>query len=516
MARTFIRQVTQIWNSDTYDDTIAAGSTMESGVTTIEGDLNTLRSQAKRAMWADSAGNWYDDLTTTNSKKRGINTLNSDLDDIEEKRFLFRADILTDVTVTAAQNYEILVVASSEAPTQTAAVGVVTTVGAVVAFHSGTFGTHSLDEVTGDTALTPKNLCLVRDGTTGDPILSDNRQVFALIQSESAVDGHTFDDASNRVQLSFVRPNSTFDDLEACPVADIAGKTINYSYVRRIDLDSIPEDAYLNGSFVDQSGSVDVTLDNAIDNQSGPATQTQTIEWQIADTYTLDFQDSTGGTNLLRIAPNAAGDEIEMNVDTLDVNTTNDVDFNQALKVDTAGTEIDVGVTAGSIETTGSDDLRINGAGELYLDDGNQTGSTWAQTDGIKLSETTTEWDDFETAFGEVSILNAILQANTSTVVRSKGVAEVTGGNYAADTNMTGAGGSPNLSAQLPDYSGVSAFVTDCDVYLNGQLLWNGADASANNDVYPGDAPANGDLKFEFQVFGTGSKKDVITLIVWA
>jgi len=513
MGRSLFQQDTQIWNSNSYDDTLAAGATLESGAAQSEDDFNGIRSQAKRFMWADSAGNWYDDLTTTNSKKRGINNLNSDLDDIEEKRLLFRADILTDITVTAAQNWEILSVAGTETPTQTAAVDTSTAEGAVVAYLAA-FNTNSLVEVAGDTALTPKNLCLVRNATTGDPILSSNRQVFALIQSEVITDGHTFNDTTQRVQLSFVRPNATFDDLEACPVGDIAGTSINYSYVRRVAFDNIPEDAYLNGGFVDQSGSVDVTLTNAIANQSGPAPQTQDIEWRITDTFTLDFQDSTGGTNLLRIAPNAAGDEIEINVNTLDVNTTLDVDFSQGLKTDTGGTEIDIGVTAGSVETTGAADLRVNGAGELYLDDGNQTGSTWAQTNGIKLSDTTAEWDTFEVNFGEVSILNAFNQLSGGvSLVRDKTVAVLTA-NVAADTNVTGAGGTPNLDAQLGDYSTVT-FLTDVDVFLNGQLLRNGVNAAANNDVYPGTTPANGDLMFEFPLKGTGSKPDVLSMIIW-
>jgi hypothetical protein len=42
--------------------------------------------------------------------------------------------------------------------------------------------------------------------------------------------------------------------------------------------------------------------------------------------------------------------------------------------------------------------------------------------------------------------------------------------------------------------------VDDHDIYLNGALLRSGADASANNDVYPGTSLVAGQLKFEFPV----------------
>ena len=52
------RQRTQIRPSDTYDDTLAAGATLESGSTNLEGDLNALRSQLQRII---GQANWYDD-----------------------------------------------------------------------------------------------------------------------------------------------------------------------------------------------------------------------------------------------------------------------------------------------------------------------------------------------------------------------------------------------------------------------------------------------------------------------
>jgi len=250
-------------------------------------------------------------------------------------------------------------------------------------------------------------------------------------------------------------------------------------------------------------------LDNAIDNQVGLATQVQDIDWNVADTYEFAFTADSGATDLFKITPTVGGNTLLVNFDSLDIDLTNDADISQGIKVDTAGTELDIGVTAGHVETTGSDDLHLQGAGEMYLDDGNQTGSTWAQTDGIKLSDTTTEWDNFETVFGEVSLLQAITRSGR----RSKTYAEVTT-NIAANTNVTGAGGSPNIDTQLGDYSGVT-FLSDVDVYLNGELMEPGADAAANNDYYPGDTAANGDLKFEFGLEASPGNPDKIAMIIY-
>jgi hypothetical protein len=631
MGRTFIRQDAQIKNSAVYDDSGAAGSTLESGASSIEGDLNSLRAQVKRIL-DDSAGNWYDDIPTVNSKKRDLKDINTDLDDVEEHRFLFRTQVLTDITVpsdvkatsvltassqpndgdtvttgtktytfktsltdtdgyvligaTASDSLDnliaaitldtpiggryaasttantfvtatagagdtvdveallggtqgnliattentsaarlswtgttlsggtgdvvVLSVSGSEAPSLTAAVGAVTTEGAVVAYNSS-FPNITLDEVAGPNAIRPDNLCVVRDSSDGTVIqASDGKDIWALIQSESNTDEHTFDDSSNQVMLSFVKENSAGNDLEQVDSADIAAASINYSYVRRLKFDSLPESAFLTGVWVDQIASADVTLDNAIDNQVGIATQVQDIDWDILDNYEFAFTADSGATDLIKISPTGGGNTLLINFDSLDVDLTNDADISQGIKVDTAGTEIDIGVTAGHVETTGSDDLHVNGAGELYLDDGNQTGSSWAQTDGIKLSDTTTEWDNFETVFGgEVSLLNAIAKAGK----RGKTTGELTS-NVAANTNVTGAGGSPNIDTQLGDYSGVT-FVSDVDVYLNGELMEGGADAAANNDVYPGDTPANGDLKFEFGLESSPGNPDKITMIIY-
>lgn len=523
MSRTFIRQDAQIAHSVVYDDAVAPGTTLESATASLEDDLNGLRSQLKRLIWDDGAGNWYDDVPTVNAKKRGVFDLNSDLNDLEEKKFLCRANVLTDVSVTAAQNWEILSVAGNEAPTQVAAVAL-TRNGAVVAqsaLNGSGFNAHELTELTGTDALHPKNLAIVRDGSTGQVLQSEGRDVFALLQYESTgVDGAAFNDTSagGRVKLSFVRANAAFDDLEACPVADVAGKNINYNYVFRVNFDAFTEASFLSlNGFVDQSSAVDVTLQRAYANQGTTPVElannsdtdlATSVQWAIRDAANADLinftEGSAGGTTSLTIGSD---------VDSYQNNAI-DVDFNNGITVRETGTRpIDIGKNDGVLETTAGD-LRVFAAGELLLDDGNQTGSTWAQTGGIKLTETTAEWDAFEAAFGEVSLLSAILASYNAVAARTKVVAVLTA-DVAADTNVSGPSGDNNLDVNLPDMSSGS-FVLAHDIYLNGVLLRNGADASTNNDVYPGTSLAAGQLKFEFALRASGAHPDVLTIINWA
>jgi hypothetical protein len=61
MARTLVRQIRDIRNSDTYDDTKDPGVALETDAAEIEFDLNALRSMIKRIIHGADAGNWYDD-----------------------------------------------------------------------------------------------------------------------------------------------------------------------------------------------------------------------------------------------------------------------------------------------------------------------------------------------------------------------------------------------------------------------------------------------------------------------
>lgn len=418
-----------------------------------------------------------------------------------------------------------VILSTGELPTQTtAAVGAVTTLGTVVAAHGGTFGTHVLSEVAGGNAINPLNLMEIVDGATRDPILSSNRKVYGLLQGESGVtDGATITDTTTtRVQISFVRVNATGDDLEAAPAADVGGAIINYCTRERVPLESLNEYDFLKGAIIDvpPSGAT-VDLQTAINNQGATPVDVTTditfdlegpgLQWCWRDDLEADLlciiEGSAGGTSEIDIGPD---------VDTFDVNSVvNDFENGASFDTGAAGTTINVGVTANQIDSGGElsvasgggADLNLVGADELNLTDSYRAGSTWSLTDGIALANSSAEWSAFEAAYGgEVSLLSALTTA-FSEVTRAKVHATVTVTTVADSDVSLGDG---NLDASLGDLS-AGTFVDDYDIYLNGKLLWNGANAAANKDVYPGTALASGQLRFE-DVVRVG---DVITVISW-
>lgn len=457
----------------------AASTTLHPTVSAAAGTGDTMDATAKSA---GTAGNAIATLTNVGSASWGGSTLSGGGGDV--------------VILTGTQK-----------PSEVAAVGAVDTTGAVVAAHTGTFGEHSLDLVTGPNALEPYNLCFVHDVSTGEVIESGGKDVLALLVSESATNGHTFSDTTpSRVMLSFVRENSTSSALEAVPAADIGGKTVHFVYVRQIPLDSVPRYAFLTRHFIDGGTPADVTLDNAIDNQSGPATQTQDIDWQISDTRALTFSADAGATDLLRLAPTVAGDTVEINSDTLDVNLTNDADFSQGAIFDSAGEPINIGVTAGLIESTGANDLELQSAASLYLDDGFRAASSWDAP--IRFAASSAEWSELETIYGsQASVASMLAQAMTSAGRNRAYAYNNSGSKIDAGVNVAYDGGAGNISAQLPDMSGAGIFPDRVDVYVNGEYLEFGA----TNDFYAGDSLADGELRFTFDL-----RQDAkITVVVW-
>jgi len=411
---------------------------------------------------------------------------------------------------------DIVILGTGELPSQTtAAVGAVTTLGTVVATAT-TFGTHGLDEVAGTTAIGPKNLMEIVDGSTRDPILSGGNKVYALLQGESGLtDGTTITDATTtRVQLSFVKINPTGDNLIAVPASDIAASTINYCSVERIRLEDFNEADFLSGGTIDVPAGSTVTRQAGYDNQGTTPVDLTTnatldlegagLTWTVRDDLEAALfgitEGSAGGTSEISF-----GAAVDVFNNDAAVN-----DFAAGATINSGGTRtITVGVTDGVIETTAGD-LMVKAFAELLFDDANQTGSSWAQ-DGIKLSDTQAEWNAFETEFGEVSLLAAIVAAsNSASRTRVQTVVTV---NVAADNDVNGPGGANNLDVNLPAYNLVT-FLTDVDVYLDGLLLRNGANAAANNDVYPGTSPAAGDLRFEYALKGGGAQPDTLTVIV--
>jgi hypothetical protein len=496
--------------ADVFDDTLTAAqiAAIEGAATDDENFQEGVRSQSNRMI---GATNWHDGVADQASDPRSLKTLS---DSVYSKKQLNWRTILVDVTVTAAQNWEVLSVAGSETPSQTAAVGAVSTTGAVVAFHTGTFGTHALDEVAGLNAIRPKNLVLVRDSTSMDKILSGGREVFGLLQSEIATDGHTFNDTDQQVQISFVRETSGGSDLEACPVGDIAGKTINYQYAIRANFKDINEQDTLFWDFVDPvAGAGTPTLTQVY--QSGNTLTVSNAEGDFIvnlSDNTTEFDVQSGGSSVFQVQRDGSANIDVLiggtgTVQDLDVNTTNSPDFNQGIAVATAGQTVNVGITSGQLDST-SIILRATGTdATVYSDSGEVKYRDSRETTALPFTDATA---------GAISALGPGSHASIAAAIKyAMDVADLDifrqtlSSNYGQDVNVPG-GGWINLTNRSIDMETLST--VDTLIFLNGSLL-NGGNGTTNNDVYAGDTPANGDLKFDF---AKGVKTgDVLIAVSW-
>jgi hypothetical protein len=430
-------------------------------------------------------------------------------------------NIVTALTVGSTTQVHIFTAA--QLPLQTlAAIGAVTTLGTVAA-QATAFGTAGLDEVVSTSDVNPKNMMQLVDAASHlDPILVGGKQLFALFQTESATDGSTMTGTTpNRAQLSFVVRNNTGDDLELVSVP--IGQGINFATRERMRLEGLDEQDFLKGATVEFPASTTVTRQIGYDNQGVTPVEMATnsyldlgtgLEWTLRDVL---------NAALLRViegSPSANTIQLTSEVDVFDINAVLN-DFLNGASFDTgaAGTTINVGVTPNQIDaggpltvaSGGSGDLKLDAANEVLFDDVNRTGAGWTAT-SVKLSDTTQEWIDYRTEFGEVSIFNALYQAKT-TAKRVKGQAKLVANRAAGlDVDKTT---TSILDVDLPNFAAVGTFVDDVDVYLNGELLRNEASYPGTEDVAPGSTPAQGMLKFEFALRGTGSKPDQLSMIVW-
>lgn len=525
MGQTFQRQDLQL--ASTLDslvgflDNVAPTSAMESGAGHIADDLNNVRSMLSYLANIQS-GNWYDAQIAPTALEtgilRGVDNLNDALHLLEKKRVLRDVYNLIDVTVLAGDNFVILGAGQLPTPTNVA-LGAVTTLGTVIAAHGGTFGTHSLAVVPGTNALDPLNRMVIVDGVTRDPLLSGDRIIYGLLQAEiGLVDGGTMTTTTTtRGQISFVRSNATGDGLEAVPFADIENKIINFATRERVRLEDLNEADFLSGSIVDVPAGTTTTRQVAYTNQGATIVTTAAnatldlatgLSWEIGDVLSaMLFQiieGSGGGTSQVNVG--AAVDELD--IDAILVNIASGV------SVRTGGTRpIDVGINDGLMETIAGD-LEVKSAADLILNDANMAGAgTWTGP-GVKVSDTQTEVTDYETIFGgEVSLMRAAVLA-VGTAVHTKVQAVITT-NVTAGTDVNGPG-TPhnNTDVDLPPYDLVGSFVDDVDVYINGELGRNDAASGGTNDVFPGGTPTEGDLAFNFDLTGTGSKPDQLTVEV--
>jgi len=109
--------------------------------------------------------------------------------------------------------------------------------------------------------------------------------------------------------------------------------------------------------------------------------------------------------------------DAEVNIQATDagiINIGNASNANVEFNIVGNGTASNISVTGGTLglSTATSGDITVGAAGEITLDDGNRSGSTYSTA--MKFTDTSGEWDTFETNFGEVSLINAVNQAYAS------------------------------------------------------------------------------------------------------
>ena len=475
--------------------------------------------------------------------------------------------LLTDITVPNGQNYKTLVVASSEIPAIAKSLSAGQP-GMIAAAHGGSFGAaHSLTEDAGKTTLLPENLLRVWDGDTGDALESSGRQVFGLLHSEAgATDGTVFTDTTpQRAQVSFVRANSTHDDLEAVPVADIEDKKINLAFQDRQYLDSWVAQDFLAGvQHIDLGiAGAATTLNNAYDNQGAtPVTMTSNIFIRADDDTSWNLATSDGAVNMFKVAPAAAGDEVEINADTLDVNVgaSGTIDFDNGMTIDSGGTAINLGVTVGQIDSTGAlivdstantltldgnsgvsiignaaeidltttGAIDINGAGvtidgtdttSLIMtasdagtktllvaarNGGAGTGDLELEADGDVLFETVRETTPLPLDDATAGAISGLFGQSFTSVSAAIKYAGTTAGDQLA-MKLSVLGSSYAAGVNMPAVTlDLTAYTLDmgsnaATVFVYyNGRLLRGAAATGTGDVYPGTTPASGDLKHDF------------------
>ena len=559
MTRTYVSQPQQINKTEVYDDSLVTGPGLQTGSTNLQVDLNALRTQIRQLLWANVSGSWYDAISAPSGSNsaRGLNTINNDLTNLEQKRFLFRRQNLNLLHVATGSNFALLSVSLGTAPDNFAAVSGNTTGSIVFSLSPGSYGSFNTGSISGSNVLSPKNLVLVRDAWSGLILTASSgvdlgRDIFGLLQAENGVaNGDSFNDSTKRTQLSFVVEKITngTSSFSASMPSWIGGKTVQYSYVRRTALDEIPEDAYItDASFFDAPNAIsgtallaDVTLQRAIDNQVTIVNQNNDISIRLNTGTSWTFM--SGTQELWKLASSNQSDTLTVNVDRVAFSSSFETTFTRGVSVGTGSTQINVGVAPGVINTLTGNNLTVQGGNLVQFSDGNSIFSNYSGS--LPVASGVLEWNNFSQNYGSsTTILGAfntvsqslntlsgsITSLSTST---SQSIASLSQSLTSLSQSLTSLSQSvvllsqsvsssirrtrvsvgvnqlimagtnvifpTNVDAPLLSYAGKD-FETDLNVYLNGILLYPGRSGSAGNDVYPGVSSTTGDLKFNMKI----------------
>jgi hypothetical protein len=507
MATTLLR-IDQLHKPDSFDDTLGASTiaSIESNAVDHADFWEGVLSQVKRIIHGNDSGNWHDDMVTVfgTGKEADLKHLANRPDPALLLYLVLRLQT-SDATVPATQNYVAL--AGANKPDKNIAIST-SNKGAVTAQLAGAIGSHSLTEISGANPLKPKNLCYIFDGGTGDPITSSGRRVYGLLQvGSAATDGNAFADSGNdQGQISFVRPNATYDDLEACPAGDIENKTIIYAFSWREALSDIPEE-FLRGDIesADPQAGVTISLDSAYDGGHFIEVDGNDVDIRLADTKSWVFRNGSGGTVIWQITRNdTTGDTLVVTLDSVTVNVPSGAyKFQQGIVVDDADQDLNLGVTAAGVidsataelrATTGTAKVAATGTlQDVSLEATDQVLFTTVRETAIPLDDVTAGAISGLTGGPHASISAAIAYAIDHGGVDLDVKVFVAASNYGQGVNIPAA--TFDLTTHTIDMN--TPANTDTFVFLNGRLLYGG-NGTTKNDVYAGTTPANGDIMVDF------------------
>lgn len=494
-----LQRLDQLHKPDAYNDARSAASIAGSEAADLDfaDAYDAMLSQVKRIIYGGEVGNWYDDPELVGPAGKTDATLYELVRRarLEDKDILTYRLNLNDITVPAAQNW-VAISAAGSLPAHNIAI-VNTTQGAVVAQLAGAIGSHSLSENSGLNALKPKNLIQIFDGATGAVLQSGGRDVYGLLQvGSAATDGNAFATSGNdQPQISFVRPTSTYDDLEAVPVADIENAVIVYGYSCRDDLVDTPEEAFRGDLETAQGVAGGVSLDLAYDGGYFMVVDGNDVDIRLADTKSWVFRSGTGSGLMAITRDDTTGDEVGISsaVERFDCDAA-DNDFSAGVKAATGSQTINIGVTAGGVIDSASAELRAN-TGDATIRSTNQDVQfqTVRETTPIPLDDATAGAISALTGGPHASIAAAIKYAIDAGGIAFVLKVSISGANYNQGVNI------PNITHDLTAYTldMNTPANTDMLLFLNGRLLYGG-NATTKNDVYAGDTPANGDIKVDF------------------
>ena len=235
----------QIRNSRFYNDTVAAGATMETPTDPfIVSDLDALRSQVNRIILGAGSGNWYDALLD-----------NFGLSEIHDKRFFyvdpFDPSIQQFVLGAGAQGIVLDATLISGAP-KTLAIGAGSnTIGGVAAALepnftvAGTLGV-GLTELADSAGIVINKVDII-DDVTNEPPQDNGDVVFGLAQAiAGTLDGTAIAGAgSENFQLSFAKVDSATNTLA---LVTLPAGTYNFNLRRLQNFFGLTEGALLSSA----------------------------------------------------------------------------------------------------------------------------------------------------------------------------------------------------------------------------------------------------------------------------